>query len=107
MKSSIIPEANRSGPDDDPIGGAFSLTGSVELNFPVAGDILRGVVFADAGTIEDGFKLGTIRSSVGFGVRLTLPIFGQLPLALDFAVPITKDDQDDTRFISFSLGYVQ
>jgi outer membrane protein assembly factor BamA len=44
---------------------------------------------------------------VGFGIRLTLPIFGQLPLALDFGVPITKDRQDDTRFISFSLGFVQ
>jgi outer membrane protein assembly factor BamA len=97
----------RSGPDDDPIGGTFSLTGTVELNFPIAGDLLRGVVFADAGTVEEDFKLGTIRSSVGFGVRLTLPIFGQLPLALDFGIPITKDDQDDTRFISFSLGYVQ
>jgi outer membrane protein insertion porin family len=97
----------RSGPDEDPVGGSFSLTGTAEVNFPIAGDLLRGVVFADAGTVEQDFKLGTIRTSVGFGVRLTLPIFGQLPLALDFGVPITKDDQDDTRYISFSLGYVQ
>lgn len=97
----------RSGPDEDPIGGDFSLTGTAEVNFPIAGDLLRGVVFADAGTVERDFRFGTIRTSVGVGVRLTLPIFGQLPLALDFGVPITKDDQDDTRFISFSLGYVQ
>lgn len=97
----------RSGPEEDPIGGDFSLTGTVELNFPVAGDVLRGVVFADAGTVEQDFELGTIRSSVGVGIRLTLPIFGQLPLALDLGFPITKDDQDDTRYISFSLGLVQ
>lgn len=97
----------RSGPDEDPIGGSFSLTGSVELNFPIAGEMVRGVVFADAGTVESELRLGTIRSSVGAGIRLTLPIFGQLPLALDFGIPITKDDQDDTRFISFSLGFVQ
>jgi outer membrane protein insertion porin family len=97
----------RSGPEEDPVGGSFSLTGSVELNFPVAGEMLRGVVFADAGTVEEGFGLGTIRSSVGVGVRLTLPIFGQLPLALDVGFPITKDEQDDTRYISFSLGFVQ
>jgi outer membrane protein insertion porin family len=97
----------RSGPEDDPIGGNFSLTGSVELNFPIASELLRGVVFADAGTVESDFRFGTIRSSVGVGVRLTLPIFGQLPLALDFGIPITKDRQDDTRFISFSLGFVQ
>ena len=33
----------RSGPEDDPIGGNFSLTGSVELNFPIASELLRGV----------------------------------------------------------------
>jgi outer membrane protein assembly factor BamA len=97
----------RSGPDEDPVGGNFALSGSVELNFPIAAEMLRGVVFADAGTVESGFRIGTIRTSVGAGIRLTLPIFGQLPLALDFGVPITKDRQDDTRFISFSLGFVQ
>ncbi|MEZ0265680.1 MAG: outer membrane protein assembly factor [Phycisphaerae bacterium] len=97
----------RQGPEDDPIGGEFSLTGSVELNFPVAGEMLRGVVFVDAGTVESEFKLGTIRSAVGVGIRLTLPLFGQVPIALDVAFPITKDDQDDTRYFSFSLGFVQ
>jgi outer membrane protein insertion porin family len=97
----------RSGPDEDPVGGDFMLSGSVELNFPIAGEMLRGVVFADAGTVEPDFRIGTIRTSVGAGIRLTLPIFGQLPLALDFGVPITKDRQDDTRLLSFSLGYVQ
>jgi outer membrane protein insertion porin family len=97
----------RSGVEEDPIGGQFSLTGSVELNFPVASELLRGVVFVDAGTVESDFTLGTIRSSAGVGIRLTLPIFGQLPLALDFGIPITKDQQDDTRFLSFSLGFVQ
>jgi outer membrane protein assembly factor BamA len=96
----------RSGVEEDPIGGSFILTGTVELNFPVAGEMLRGVVFADAGTVEEDFHFGTIRTSVGAGIRLTLPIFSQLPLALDFAVPITKSDEDDTRYISFSLGFV-
>ena len=32
---------------------------------------------------------------------------GSAPLALDFGFPITKDEQDDTRYISFSLGFVQ
>jgi len=97
----------RSGPEDDPIGGSFTLSGTVELNFPIAGEMLRGVVFADAGTVEESFRFGTIRSSVGVGIRLTLPIFGQVPIALDFGIPITKDEQDDTRYISFSLGFAQ
>ncbi len=97
----------RSGPDDDPVGGVFSLTGGAELGFPLAGETLRGVVFADVGTVEREVRIGTIRSSVGIGVRLTLPIFGQIPLALDVGFPITKSRQDDTQIISFSLGFGQ
>jgi outer membrane protein insertion porin family len=94
----------RSGIDDDPIGGDFMAAGSVELNFPIAGDLLRGVTFFDAGTVNPELEVGTIRTSVGFGFRLTLPFFGQVPIALDFGFPITKDDKDDTRFFGFSLS---
>jgi outer membrane protein insertion porin family len=97
----------RSGIDDDPIGGNFSLTTSLELSFPLAGDILRGVLFTDVGTVERDVEIGTIRSSVGFGFRLNLPFLGQLPIALDFGFPITKDDKDETQLFSFSLGLMQ
>jgi outer membrane protein insertion porin family len=97
----------RSGPEDDRIGGDFSLTGSVELSYPIAGDSLRGVVFTDVGDVEPEFEIGTIRWSVGAGIRLVLPILGQVPIAIDFAVPISKNSQDDTQFISFSLGFTQ
>jgi outer membrane protein insertion porin family len=95
----------RSGPDDDRVGGDFILTGSAEVSFPIVAEQLRGVVFADVGTVEEDFELGTIRSAVGAGIRLTLPILGQTPIALDFAFPITKDDDDDTQIFSFSLGF--
>ena len=97
----------RSGPSDDRVGGDFSVTGTAELGFPLAGDTLRGVVFTDVGTVEPGFEVGTIRSSVGAGVRVTLDLLGQIPVAVDFAVPITKDGKDDTQLISFSLGILQ
>jgi len=97
----------RSGADDDPVGGDFALTYSVQVSFPVAGENLRGVVFHDGGTIEESFKLDDFRSSIGAGVRLTLPFFGQAPLALDFAYPLAKNSEDDTQFISFSFGFVQ
>jgi len=80
---------------------------TAELNFPVAENLLRGVVFFDAGTVNRELQAGTIRTSVGFGFRLTLPFFGQVPIALDFGFPITKDRQDETRFFSFSLGLGQ
>lgn len=97
----------RSGIEDDPVGGDFLATGSIELNFPVLGESLRGVVFSDFGTVEQDFELGTIRSSVGAGIRLVLPFLGQAPLAIDFAVPVTRDDEDETQLISFSFGFTQ
>ncbi len=94
----------RGGKANDQVGGDFNLAGSLELGFPLIGDSLRGVIFSDAGTVERTYKVGTIRSSIGVGVRLTLPFFGQAPLALDFAFPINKNDLDDTQIISFSFG---
>lgn len=97
----------RSGPDDDRVGGDFSLTGSAEVSFPLVGDQLRGVVFADAGTVERDIKFGTIRTSVGAGVRLSLPLLGEIPIAIDVGIPLTQGKDDDTQLISFSLGIVQ
>jgi outer membrane protein insertion porin family len=93
--------------DDDPVGGDFLLTGTAELNFPIMGENLRGVAFADVGTVEEDFTISTVRSSVGVGFRLILPFFGQAPLAVDFGFPVTKDDEDDTQMISFSFGFTQ
>lgn len=97
----------RSGPDDDRIGGDFFATGSAEVSFPLAGEEFRGVVFTDVGTVEPDFRLGTIRSSIGAGIRLTLPLLGRTPIAIDFAYPVTKDKDDDTQIISFSFGFMQ
>jgi outer membrane protein assembly factor BamA len=94
----------RSGPADDRVGGDFSLFGSAEVSFPITGDNLRGVFFFDAGTVEEDFEFGTIRTAVGGGIRLVLPFLGQTPIAVDLAYPITKDDEDDTQIISFSFG---
>ena len=63
------------------------------------------MVFTDVGTVEAEFEIGTIRTSVGFGFRLMLPILGQAPIALDFALPITKDDEDDTDGSASRLGF--
>ena len=96
----------RSGPEDDRIGGDWSLTGTAEVSYPLYEELLRGVVFTDVGMVEPDVEFGTLRSSIGTGFRLTLPILGQVPIAIDFAIPITKARQDDTQIISFSLGFV-
>jgi outer membrane protein insertion porin family len=94
----------RDGRENDPIGGDFNLTGSMEFNYPIYGETLRGVVFSDAGTVEPDIHIHTIRASVGAGVRLVLPFFNGAPLALDFAIPISKAPEDETQFFSFSFG---
>lgn len=97
----------RSGPDDDAVGGNFSLTGSVGLGFPLYGETLRGVVFSDLGTVESDLEFGTIRSSAGFGFRLNFDALGNVPIAFDLAWPLNKADEDDTQVFSFSLGLLQ
>lgn len=95
----------RDGRGLDPVGGDFSLTGSAELNFPVYGENLRGVVFIDSADVERDVHFGTIRTSVGAGVRLVLPFLGQTPIAIDFGVPVVIAHDDQRQLISFSFGF--
>jgi len=98
----------RAGLDEDPVGGEFILTGSVEVNFPLVGESLRGVVFTDFGTVEEELEITTIRTSVGTGLRFVLPVLGtQMPLSIDFAYPLTRGEDDETQIISFSFGFTQ
>ena len=68
------------------------------------GLILTGVLFLDTGTVEKNISFGSWRSSVGFGVRFTVPFFGPVPFALDFGIPISKQSGDETEIFSFSIG---
>ncbi len=94
-------------PTQEVLGGATSVFGSLELTFPVIGQI-RGAVFYDAGFVNSDswdFNTGRLASDVGVGVRLNLPGIG--PLAVDFAVPVeTPDEQaDDGSQIQFYMDY--
>jgi len=90
------------------VGGEFMTTGSVEYMVPLtADDNIRAVVFSDFGTVEPEAGLDAFRASAGFGVRLVIPAMGPAPLAFDFAWPITKQDEDDTRVFSFYVGFTR
>lgn len=104
--------------DDEPIGGLVRVVGSVEYGFPLIpgfdetyapqwrGDLLRGVLFFDAGNVEETlsrFTLDDFRLAAGAGIRIKVPIF-PAPIALDFGFPIRKQKFDDTEIFSFSVG---
>jgi len=74
--------APRSGPDDDRIRRRFSFTHG---QFSALRNLAR-VHHA----VEPNVRIGTIRSSIGAGVRLSLPFLGQVPIAIDFAIPLTR-----------------
>ena len=88
---------------DDHVGGDFSFFAGAEIQRPLWEDIIAGVVFVDTGTLNNAVSLGDYRVSVGVGVRLFLPQFGQAPLAFDFGFPIVKEDGDEEQLFSFSV----
>ncbi|ODS57123.1 MAG: outer membrane protein assembly factor BamA [Agrobacterium sp. SCN 61-19] len=98
----------------DSIGGTTYFTASAEATFPlplVPQDLgFRGAVFADAGTLygsdlrSQSGVVGTdmsLRASVGAGVIWNSP-FGAL--RVDYAVPVAKEDFDDTQEFRFSMA---
>jgi len=91
-------------PDETAVGGAFQLLVGNELSFPLIGKTLRGVTFLDMGTVEEDFGVTTWRAAAGFGIRLMIDFFGQVPMSFDFAWPFSKHENDDTQVFSFSLG---
>ncbi|HOM16093.1 MAG TPA: BamA/TamA family outer membrane protein [Thermoguttaceae bacterium] len=89
------------------VGGHMQLLASAQYLFPItADDMLRGVVFCDAGTVEEDYTLRdeNFRVSLGFGLRVLVPAMGPAPLAFDFAWPVTKADNDVTEVFSFFIG---
>ncbi len=89
---------------DDPVGADWLLLTGLEYNFPLWEEVIRGVVFTDMGTVTEDLGFDDWRVSVGAGFRIKLPFLGQAPFALDFAIPVLRQDDDDERLISFDLA---
>lgn len=89
---------------DDPVGGDFQFLLGAEYNWPIYEEVLRGVVFIDSGTVQQDIGLDEYRVSIGAGIRLRVPFLGSAPFAFDVAIPIIKEDGDDTQFFSFDIA---
>jgi outer membrane protein insertion porin family len=89
------------------VGGEFSFLGSLEYMFPIsADDMFKGVLFTDYGTVEEEVDIDwdDFRVAVGFGLRFTVPAMGPAPIAVDFAVPLAREDSDRIQNFSFFVG---
>jgi len=99
---------------DDHLGGTTYFNASAEAQFPIPvvpeSFGLRGAVFADAATLYGSKVEGvptivgtdmTWRASVGIGLLWASP-FG--PLRIDYAVPVQKEDTDDTQEFNFGIS---
>lgn len=90
------------------IGGQWMAVGSAEYIFPItAGEALRGVVFSDFGTVENTVAFHDFRASLGIGARIVVPAMGPLPIALDLAFPVAKENSDQLRAFNFSVGFLR
>ncbi|KKM91664.1 hypothetical protein LCGC14_1226220, partial [marine sediment metagenome] len=96
----------RQGAFREVVGGEFMTFVGSEYTFPVFGQMLRGVVFIDTGTVESDVEITDYRASVGFGIRMHIWRFSPVPMSLDFAFPISKTSDDNEQLVSFSLGWV-
>ena len=94
----------RQDPSATAVGGRFETFIGNEVSFPLVGKSLRGVTFLDMGTVEEDVGVTEWRAAAGLGIRLTIDYFGPIPMAFDFAWPISTGGDDDTQVFSFSLG---
>jgi outer membrane protein insertion porin family len=62
------------------------------------------VTFLDSGTVESKISIHDYRVAAGFGLRITVPMLGPVPIALDFGFPIAKAQTDRTQLFSFWVG---
>jgi outer membrane protein insertion porin family len=85
----------------DPIGSDWILLANAEVAVPLTEEVISVLFFVDAGTIDSG----GVRASVGIGLQILIPQwFGPVPMRFELATPFMKDDDDETRAFSFSVG---
>lgn len=87
---------------DDPVGGNWMFFAGTQYEFPIFGEFVNGVAFVDSGTVTDDVGFDEYRVGIGAGLRLYIPAFGPVPIALDFGYPIVDQDGDDEQLFSFS-----
>lgn len=101
---------------DNAIGGVLAAVLSVEAIVPMHSEYnpwrderettVKGVFFVEIGNLaeDESDIFSDLRASVGAGVRMRLPALGGAAVAVDLAVPVAKQSDDETRVLSFELS---
>jgi len=98
-------EPDNVGTNGAAVGGFFQMLGTAEYMVPVlANEAVRVVAFTDFGTVDEDVSLDKFRVSVGAGLRITVPQMGPVPIALDWAFPVVKEETDIRQIFSFYIG---
>ncbi len=85
----------------DPIGSDWVFLAGAEVVIPLASENFGWLFFLDSGTVDTG----SYRMSIGTGLEIKVPqLFGNVPMRFEIAVPLLKDDEDETQVFSFSGG---
>ena len=85
----------------DPIGSEWVFLAGAEITVPLVGENFALVLFTDSGTVDTG----SYRLSIGTGLQIKIPqLFRDVPMRFELAVPLLKDDDDETQIFSFSGG---
>jgi outer membrane protein assembly factor BamA len=83
-------------------GGDFLFLNSIEYQVPVrANDQFYLMEFVDSGTVERSAGVLDDRVAAGAGPRMTVPMLGPVPVALDFGFPLVKGSEAPERIFSF------
>ena len=89
-------------------GGQWMFLAGAEYMIPLTADeMIAAVAFTDIGTVEDKIGFNRMRATVGAGLRITVPMMGPAPIALDWGIPILKEKDDLEKFFSFSVGFTR
>jgi outer membrane protein insertion porin family len=89
-------------PNKESIGGQWMFMANAQYEVPLFADMITGVAFLDTGTVTKDIGFDEYRVAAGIGFRLYIPQLGPVPLAFDFAIPLIKQENDDTQVFSFS-----
>ena len=85
----------------DPIGSDWIFLANAEVTVPLISDNFAALFFVDSAAIDTG----SYRAAVGTGIQIQIPyLLGPVPMRFEIATPFMKDDADETRVFSFSVG---